>query len=325
MSSPFPVDQILHEAREDDFYVGHPNLVSTLRWIPAPDGRSELLTHETAPGEHDEIALAEEVQEAFLPELKMICQIRVHGNWVRPDGHYNPARPTTWQVGRNPVTNLVTGVGSITVGPVPPTVSPTLHGEWAVYTRNISEVMRKVLPCVSKTGFPIEESGQTLYKLSHPWFEDRGLIDPVMSNQHPPESKDDDDSTDHGSDSGEGRPGFDFSKINNTEELELNREPHFRTTNVPLVHPENRPTLLDAARHFSFNPLCAFMRGEAETPLRPDEYSSVLPGAIAQVTFTLSHKLIKRSKPVSHFTATIGEVQILRRPVKTDMSPAKSS
>lgn len=58
--------------------------------------------------------------------------------------------------------------------------------------------------------------------------------------------------------------------------------------------------------------------------LRPAEYSTVLPGAIAQVTFTLSHKLIKRPKnSTSHFTATINEIEVLERPARISLSPAK--
>ncbi|KAG9084444.1 hypothetical protein FRC07_013643, partial [Ceratobasidium sp. 392] len=108
------------------------------------------------------------------------------------------------------------------------------------------------------------------------------------------------------------------------EDLDSDREPPFRTINIP-VRPANRPTLLELAKTHSFNPLCAYMHNDRSSPLHPTEYASVLPGAIAQVTFTLSHKLIRRPKPVLHFMATIDEVEILKRPVKFLLSPSKAS
>jgi hypothetical protein len=81
------------------------------------------------------------------------------------------------------------------------------------------------------------------------------------------------------------------------------------------------PALLEAAKAHVFNPRCVLMHGQRDTPLRPAEYGTVLPGAIAQVTFTLSHKLLHRPKnTVSHFSANIKEIEILDRPPKISLS-----
>jgi hypothetical protein len=135
-------------------------------------------------------------------------------------------------------------------------------------------------------------------------------------------------------------PGFDHTQIDvegmflrvllNTRcspdfliDLDHEREPPFRTINVP-VHPLNRPALLEAAKTHVFNPLCAFVRGHRDAPLRPAEYSTILPGAIVKIKFTLSHKLLRRPKnTVSHFAATIDEIKILERPPKISLSPSK--
>ena len=106
--------------------------------------------------------------------------------------------------------------------------------------------------------------------------------------------------------------------------LDSERDPAFRTINVP-VQPGNRGLPTKVAPTHRFNPLCATMRTNHHV-LRPAEYSTVLPGAIAQVTFTLSHKLLKRpGNSTSHFTATINEIEVLERPARISLSPAKAN
>ncbi|QRV97739.1 hypothetical protein RhiJN_25758 [Ceratobasidium sp. AG-Ba] len=100
------------------------------------------------------------------------------------------------------------------------------------------------------------------------------------------------------------------------------REEPFKTVNVP-VQPENKPLLRQLAIYHQYNPLRAYMRETPNIPLRPDEYTSVLPGAIAQLTFTLTHRLMKRGVPYSHFTATLDEIEIIQRPTKFSLTPSK--
>jgi hypothetical protein len=65
------------------------------------------------------------------------------------------------------------------------------------------------------------------------------------------------------------------------------------------------------------------MHGHRNSPIPPTLYGTVLPGAIAIITFTLSHRLIRRPKNSSHFTATINEIEVLERPTKISLTPSK--
>lgn len=105
--------------------------------------------------------------------------------------------------------------------------------------------------------------------------------------------------------------------------LDDDRDPPFRTVNIP-VNPLNQALLLEVAATHVFNPLCVFLHGQRDQPIPPSQYPTLLPGAIAQVTFTLSHRLIRRPKNVSHFTATINEIEILGRPPRIALAPSKT-
>ncbi|KAG9073662.1 hypothetical protein FRC06_011265, partial [Ceratobasidium sp. 370] len=131
---------------------------------------------------------------------------------------------------------------------------------------------------------------------------------------------DEDDDNDN---TGNEAEGFDHSGIN-VEDLYSDRELPFRTVNAP-VHPANHPTLLELAKNYLFSPLCVYIRGNCNTPLHPAEYMTALPEAIAQVTFTLAHKIIPRSKPVSYFKATIDEIETLKQLIKLSFSPPKAA
>ncbi|KAG9092534.1 hypothetical protein FRC06_011887 [Ceratobasidium sp. 370] len=174
------------------------------------------------------------------------------------------------------------GRGSVVAGAAPQLTHPLYHAEFPVYANNLLAILRAVFPCVNKSVFPIREEGRTLFKFIHGWFNQRNpeelecLI--LASN------------TESSSDEKLGaKPnGFDHSQIN-LEELDSDCEPPFQTINTP-VQPRNYPILLEAAKTHSFNPLCVYMHGHHDSPLLLAEYSTVLPGAIAQVTFTLLHK-----------------------------------
>jgi hypothetical protein len=66
------------------------------------------------------------------------------------------------------------------------------------------------------------------------------------------------------------------------------------------------------------------MHGNHDTPIPPALYETILPGAIVIISFTLSHRLMRRPHNSSHFTATINEIEVLERPSKISMSPSKA-
>ncbi|KAG8742333.1 hypothetical protein FRC12_015393 [Ceratobasidium sp. 428] len=181
---------------------------------------------------------------------------------------------------------------------------------YSVYEEILRTILNDVLPTTRKTGFPLVEDDKPFWKLMHPWFTQRDTheIAALMISDEPNEGDNEDEDNSN----------------NGAEDLERDREPPFQTLNIP-VRPSNRATLVDLARSHSFNPLCVYMRGNRDAPLTPAEYQSSLPGAIAQVTFTLSHVVMRQPKPVSHFKATIDEIEILKRPVKISLSLSKAA
>ncbi|KDN34227.1 hypothetical protein RSAG8_12686, partial [Rhizoctonia solani AG-8 WAC10335] len=115
---------------------------------------------------------------------------------------------------------------------------------------------------------------------------------------------------------------YDAAHLEALEALDSDREPEFRTINV-LAHPRNCDAILDLAHTHMFNPLCAFTSENQDAPIVPAQYGTVLPGAVVRISFTLSHHLMRRPVNVSHFTATINEVEVLHRPVAISMTPGK--
>ena len=90
------------------------------------------------------------------------------------------------------------------------------------------------------------------------------------------------------------------------------------------AHPRNREAILDLAHTHMFNPLCAYLSENRDAPIVPAQYSTVLPAAVVRISFTLSHRLMRRPTNVSHFTATINEIEVLHRPSVSSMTPGKA-
>lgn len=307
----FPVERVLRDAQSDPDYLGHKDVASRSVWIAAPDGQSEVLVPRTA---------ADAPPDEIVPTvLKMIVQLLGDKFYLTPDGHYNPERPMPWQTGRSPVENFVGGRGSVLLGPVPIT-HQTLHAEWERYRPNIESILRAVLPCVSKTGFYTQDGSRMALKLIHSFFEPRPH--PFQDEEAVTSNTENEDPDVDAAEQDE-QTGFDHTRIA-LEALEEDRDPQFRTVNVP-THPLNQSTLLEAARTHEFNPLCVFMYGQREDPIPPSQYGTMLPGATAIVTFTLSHRILRRPKNTSHFSATINEIEILERPTRISLTPAKTS
>ncbi|KDN40505.1 hypothetical protein RSAG8_08125, partial [Rhizoctonia solani AG-8 WAC10335] len=116
---------------------------------------------------------------------------------------------------------------------------------------------------------------------------------------------------------------YDAAHLEALEALDGDREPEFRTINLP-AHPHNRDAILDLAHTHVFNPLCAFTSQNWDAPIVPAQYGTVLPGAVVRISFALSHRLMRRPVNVSHFTATINEIEVLHRPVAISMTPGKA-
>ncbi|KDN51724.1 hypothetical protein RSAG8_00272, partial [Rhizoctonia solani AG-8 WAC10335] len=72
------------------------------------------------------------------------------------------------------------------------------------------------------------------------------------------------------------------------------------------------------------NPPCAFMHESRDSPIVPAQYGTVLPGAVVRILFTLSHRRMCRPANVSHFTATINEIEVLHHPIAVSMTPDKA-
>jgi hypothetical protein len=100
--------------------------------------------------------------------------------------------------------------------------------------------------------------------------------------------------------------------------------PEFRMCNIP-VSPNCRALLEKIIPTHKFNPICAFEYGTNRLIL-PIEYGPKLRGAIAEVRFTLSHKIIKKPKkgPTSYFRAMIDEIFILGAASETDLQPSRA-
>ncbi|KAG8737091.1 hypothetical protein FRC10_008583 [Ceratobasidium sp. 414] len=169
----FSAEQIRQSARTDCYYLRNHNGQSHVRWTAAPDAQSKLLvapsgSTEAAPTTNDSEGDIEGNIE--LVTLRMIIQFRPGACFVSPDSHWNPDEPTPWQRGRSAWTNLLSGHGSLTVGPVPESVSKLLHDEYPKYQQVIDTILRDPPPCFTKMGFLVLEGNKTYYKLSHAWL-----------------------------------------------------------------------------------------------------------------------------------------------------------
>ncbi|KDN38233.1 hypothetical protein RSAG8_09632, partial [Rhizoctonia solani AG-8 WAC10335] len=321
-----PVSNTLHSLRTEPYYLGSDGVVSRVKWTAAPDGQTEILVAD--PGTADAVdILATELSPVI---LTMIGQIRTDRNYLTIDGLYNPEHPMPWQVGRSAVENLLNGTATCLLGPVPAGL-PEGNLEWPRYVEKIDEILRNVLPMVNKSGFFTREDGRPVLKFVHKPFEARDPNDVLpmpgvqagsgVSSTDVNASKD--VSTGDTPNGATNHAKYNAAHIEALEALDGDREPEFRTVNVP-AHPRIRDAILDLAHTHMFNPLCAFMHENRDSPIVPAQYGTVLPGALVRISFTLSHRLMRRPVNVSHFTATINEIEVLHRPVAVSMTPDKA-
>lgn len=106
------------------------------------------------------------------------------------------------------------------------------------------------------------------------------------------------------------------------DKLDLDVLPPFRIANWPCA-PNCKPFRDAIVATHKAQPLPAFMRGSTK-PILPTDYIRLLRGAVAQVNFTLSHKVLRRKVPVSYFTITIDEIIVLQEHVPADLSPSRA-
>ncbi|KAG8680382.1 hypothetical protein FRC11_002567 [Ceratobasidium sp. 423] len=98
--------------------------------------------------------------------------------------------------------------------------------------------------------------------------------------------------------------------------------PEFRIHNLP-VDDECRKQLNRIIPTHTFNLLCAFDYG-SETPIFPADYRSKLRGAVAEIRFTLTHRILKNRESVkSNFNAIVDEIVILGKPTQNTLAPSK--
>ncbi|KAG9079896.1 hypothetical protein FRC06_007339 [Ceratobasidium sp. 370] len=273
-----------------------------------PDGTTGRLEVLAVLTNGEDVPADEDIEPV---RLKVLAQVRGDRSYVAPDVHVIPGQPTAWQVGNTPKENLMAGRGAFVLAPVPKSISLLLHAEWSTDQPVIEPVLLKVVPAIAKTGFPLYQGPQLSMKLQHEWYEQR---DPMEMAQIA-----------HGTLNTSGEDGAAVGHQGGFDHTLVNVHAPFRIANLP-VHPENRPALLEAVVTHKFNPLCAFMYGHTNKPLHPDQYHAVLLGAIVQVTFTLSHRLMKRPHNTSsHFAANIDQVGILQIPHRISLSPSKET
>lgn len=105
-------------------------------------------------------------------------------------------------------------------------------------------------------------------------------------------------------------------------QLDLDVLPPFRIANWPCA-PNCKPFRDAIIATHKAQPLPAFMRGSTK-PILPSDYIHLLRGAVAQVNFTLSHKVLRRKVPVSYFTITIDEITVFQEHVPADLSPSRA-
>ncbi|KAG8712087.1 hypothetical protein FRC11_001063 [Ceratobasidium sp. 423] len=319
-----PIATALHNILADPYYLGSEGIASHVKWTASPDGQTEILI---AAGNSD----------AELPELSpviltLVGQIRSDRNYLTIDGVYNPDRPMSWQVSHSVAENLIAGMASCLVGAAPASI-PQANAAWLPQVENAEHIMRDVLPMVNKSGFFTREDGRVVLKFVHKPFDARepdNILPKPTPTAAPGKASTDSSDTNNITTPAGSTPNVTTSGVVYSAEhlaaleaLDSDREPEFRTVNIP-AHPRNREAILDLAHTHMFNPLCAFMHGTRDVPITPAQYGTVLPGAVARISFTLSHRLMRRPTNVSHFTATIDEIEVLHRPVNVSMTPSKA-
>ncbi|KAG8689567.1 hypothetical protein FRC11_001905 [Ceratobasidium sp. 423] len=318
-----PISNAVHALRSDPYYLGSEGVVSRVNWTAAPDGQTEILVAD--PGNSDSPP-----SELSPVVLTMVGQIRSDRNYLTIDGVFNPDRPMPWQVTHTTKENLISGIASCLLGAAPASL-PEANAEWAHYIAHIEDILRNVLPMVNKTGFFTREDGRVDLKFVHKPFEARepgDVLAKPASATGASSSQDTPTTTQLYSeatisDGVANHMTYDPAHLAALEALDGDREPEFRTINVP-AHPRNREAILDLAHTHVFNPICAFVYDNRDSPIPPAQYGTLLPGAVVRISFTLSHRLMRRPANVSHFTATINEIEVLHRPTTVSMTPGKA-
>ncbi|KAG8790339.1 hypothetical protein FRC12_012125 [Ceratobasidium sp. 428] len=210
---------------------------------------------------------------------------------------FDPGRIPAWQASKGPLRALAESKGSALIGPV-----PSLTSEFNLYKENLEAVFSAVLPYTDQSGMLVKRGERVFFKVVHQMFSLRDGVSPDDIASVAPTER--------------------TSDLEDDEVLDTELLPAFRIANWPV--PDSCVRLRDAmVKTHQVNPLPAFMNGNKH-PIVPTNYTRFLRGAIVQIGFTISHKVLRRKIPVSFFTATIDEIVVLQSHAPADLSPSKA-
>lgn len=300
---------VLASIRRNPNYLGDSGVVDRSAWTVGPDGRTEYLVPKESLG----TTPSSELQPMVLTGIFLIQN---SGFYATADCKFHPDRMAEWQKPMGATAAFRRGDASFIVGAVPQT-HPKLRAEHESIVNNFTVICRNVLPRVSQTGCcPAGDDIMDMkFKVSHGYFEDRPEVD-TTGNADGAANNDGSDGEVHGQ---AGDPSSTW------EHLDHDVDPPFRIANLmDVVQPACRPLLQEIIPTTQFNPLPAVTARDPDNAIVPANYEPELCGAIAQVSFTLSHKFIQRSNgKVSYFKATVDAITVLERPTTISVSPSK--
>ncbi|QRV90290.1 hypothetical protein RhiJN_18308 [Ceratobasidium sp. AG-Ba] len=216
--------------------------------------------------------------------------------FLSPHCGFDPGRIPAWQVSKGPLRAFTESKGSALIGAV-----PSLMDEFKEYTKNLETLFSAIMPYTDQSGMIVKRGDRRFFKVTHQMFS---LREGISAEDIPPNL------VESGTDSGD-------HHVYDSEII-----PAFRMANWPV--PESCVRLRNAmVKTHCVNPIPAFMDGNSH-PLIPSNYVGCLRGAIVQIAFTISHKVLRRKIPISFFTATIDEITILKVHTPADLSPSKT-
>ncbi|KAB5588279.1 hypothetical protein CTheo_8278 [Ceratobasidium theobromae] len=305
----------LSNARDSSFYLGLDTVPNSSTWVTAFDDKLDVAVAAPPDGSSPDPSTPPAV-------FSGIFQIMPSMFFLEPDMSIDADHPAQWQADMGLEAVFAEGRGSCMLAPVPVTY-PELNAEYRRYLANIDAVMKKALPRVTQSGFRVfDNDAKISLKMFHRLYERRPACMVSLSPTSPPESASAQDGKKR-TNPDDGDDASDTEGIIPITELDKDVLPEFRICNLPVA-PNCKPFLDKIVATHLFNPLHAF-DGSTGNPLRPIEYGPKLRGAIAEVRFTLSHKIIKTRKAgvTSHFTATIDEIFVLGMPSELSLAPSK--
>ncbi|CUA76253.1 hypothetical protein RSOLAG22IIIB_12159 [Rhizoctonia solani] len=305
----------LYKAREYEFYLANESISERVVWVTQRDQQIDVavpIRNDGSKANPSDTPIVFSGIFQIMPSM-FFCDasLGINGN-----------KPHKWVIDQGLKNVLAEGRASFVAIPVSSTY-PDLNADYPRYIKNLDQVLKLAIPRCSQEGLRIEDSkGTTALKMRHRMFEERE--EPCYVNITPKDdnklarkkgalSEDVNESRDHDSDT---------RGIVHVDDLDDDIIPEFRIHNLP-VDDECRKQLNQIIPTHTFNPLCAFDYG-SETPILPADYRSKLRGAVAEIRFTLTHRILKNKEGVkSNFNAIVDEIIILGKPTQNTLAPSK--